>query len=607
MLAVVFCAYANSFKVPFQFDDYHGIYQNRSVHFTEFSSSEVQEFIRGNRNFLRIFAFSTFALNYYFGGFNVFGYHLVNLLVHLGSGLFLYWFLLLTFHTPTLKKWNGPKAFPIALFSALLFLSHPIQTQSVTYICQRMASMGGMFYLLAMVLYVKGRLSSSSRRFLYWAGLGLSYLLGVFTKENVAILPIFVALYEFYFFQDFHLTPKRKKAWICAFGIVMLIALLGFFFWGRGGLYKLILEGYKGMDFTLTERVLTQFRVVLYYVSLLIYPGPSRLNLDHDFATSRSLFDPWTTVVSILVVAGLIGYSLWVARRKPVLSYFVLWYFGNLLIESSIFPLEMIYEHRLYLPSVGPVVLFVVGVLKGWERLRERWRVLERHQWPPLAFFCCLTFLFIVGCYERNLVWRDEISLWQDAVAKSPAESRPYCNLGMAYSHVGRYEEAIGLFKQAIRLQPDSVDAYNNLGAAYMDTNRPDQAVQALEKAISIKPNHPEAYYNLGRIYLINGTGGSRAISLFKKAIELKPDYADAYVNLAAAYNQVGGFEESVRLLERGKAFITDGADFRLNLGVAYAGIGDTTAASKQLERLWQLNPQMAQQLKDFMGRSQKK
>ena len=115
----------------------------------------------------------------------------------------------------------------------------------------------------------------------------------------------------------------------------------------------------------MAERVLTQFRIVLYYLTLLIYPHPSRLNLDYDFPISRTILDPPTTLISILIIAGLIGYSIWTAKKRPMLSFCILWYFGNLVIESSIFPLEMVYEHRLYLPAVGPFVLFSLLVLRG--------------------------------------------------------------------------------------------------------------------------------------------------------------------------------------------------------------------------------------------------
>ncbi len=139
--------------------------------------------------------------------------------------------------------------------------------------------------------------------------------------------------------------------------------------WGKS-YFHYIIEGYKILDFTLAERLLTQFRVVLFYVTLLIYPHPSRLNLDYDFLVSRGILDPPTTLFSMVIVAGLIAYSLWTAKKRPLLSFFILWYFGNLLIESSVFPLELVYEHRLYLPSVGPFVLFAILVVKGWEKIK---------------------------------------------------------------------------------------------------------------------------------------------------------------------------------------------------------------------------------------------
>jgi hypothetical protein len=326
------------------------------------------------KNSIRIFSYFTLALNYYFGEFDVFGYHLVNLIIHITSGIVLYWFLLLTFNVPHLKEKYGGISYRVALFGSLIFIAHPIQTQSVTYIVQRMASMAGMFYLLSMVLYVKGRLSSGRVKYVYFLGMALSYLLGVFSKENVAILPLFIAIYEFYFFQNLDLGPRGKKM-LFILGAVLL-GLLAFMFmiWGKRYI-EVTIADYQYRTFTLSERVLTQFRVVLYYVTLLIYPHPSRLNLDYDFPISKTIFDPLTTVLCMLIIAGLIGYSFWVAKKKPVLSFFILWYFGNLVIESSIFGLEMVYEHRLYLPSVGPFVLFSLLAVRGIEKLKAKIKV----------------------------------------------------------------------------------------------------------------------------------------------------------------------------------------------------------------------------------------
>ena len=122
----------------------------------------------------------------------------------------------------------------------------------------------------------------------------------------------------------------------------------------------------------MSERVLTQFRIVLYYVTLLIYPHPSRLNLDYDFSISKTILDPPTTLMSILIVGVLIGYGIWTSKKRPVISFCIFWYFGNLVTESSIFPLEIAFEHRLYLPSVGPFILFSLFVVRGLEKLKSR-------------------------------------------------------------------------------------------------------------------------------------------------------------------------------------------------------------------------------------------
>ncbi len=372
IVGVALVAYSNTFHVPFQFDDRPNITENPNVQIKVFSWENVERLIKNTyKESIRVFSYFTLALNYYFGGFNVFGYHLVNFFVHIASGIFLYWFLLLTFNLPSLKETYGSISYKVALFSSLIFISHPIQTQSVTYIVQRMASMGGMFYLLSLVLYIKGRLSAGGPRVLYFAGTAVSYLLGVFSKENVAILPLFIALYEFYFFQRFDLSPKGKKILLGLLIGLLILGAFGFVIWGRRYI-NVIVEGYQYRTFTMSERVLTQFRIVLYYITLLIYPHPSRLNLDYDFPISKTILDPFTTLISILIVAGFIGYSIWAAKKRPMLSFCILWYFGNLVIESSIFPLEMVYEHRLYLPAVGPFVLFSLVVIRGIEKIKNK-------------------------------------------------------------------------------------------------------------------------------------------------------------------------------------------------------------------------------------------
>ena len=378
---VAFLAYSNTFSVPFQFDDRPNITQNPNIQIKVFTWDRIQKMIDYTyRESIRVFSYFTLALNYYFGELNVFGYHLVNLLIHVLSGVFLYGFLMMTFNLPSLKGRYGAISYKVALFTSLIFIAHPIQTQSVTYIVQRMASLAGMFYLLSFILYIRGRQLHGRPRFFYWSGAVLIYLLGVFSKENVAVLPLFIALYEFYFFQTLDLSPKGKKALLILIGGLFALGAIGLLIWGKRYL-DLIIEGYQYRTFTMSERVLTQFRVVLYYLTLLAFPLPSRLNLDYDFPLSRTVLDPPSTLISIVIILCLIGYGVATAKKRPVVSFCIFWYFGNLAIESSIFPLEMVFEHRLYLPSIGPFLLFGLGVVWGIERWKRRGSVEKVLEW----------------------------------------------------------------------------------------------------------------------------------------------------------------------------------------------------------------------------------
>ena len=618
MVVAAFIAYSNTFHVPFQFDDYPNIINELSIRLHTITFHWLGQLIKNIKDSIRFFAYFTFALNYYFGKFDVFGYHLVNLLIHITSGILLYWLLLVTLNLPSLKERYGSIAFPIALFSSLLFISHPIQTQSVTYIVQRMTSMAGMFYLLAMLLYVKGRLSLGRKGFLFWAGAALSYLLGLFTKENVAILPLFIALYEFYFFQNFDLSTKRKKTLIYLVGPVLLLGVLGLLFWGKR-YFDVIIEGYKIRDFTLTERLLTQFRVVLYYVTLLLYPHPSRFNLDYDFPLSKGILDPPTTLLSILIVVGLIGYSIWTAKKRPLLSYFILWYFGNLVIESSIFPLEMVYEHRLYLPAIGPFVLFATLVVRGWEEIKERLRLRLRlredttrtrlraetsfgvqvpktdmaggwRDYPLLGLFLVVTVSLVLGSYERNKVWRSEITLWEDCVKKSPNKNRPHFNLGLNYYNKGRYQESVEAYKEAIHIKPNEPDSYNNLGQAHRALRSYQEAIEAYQKAIQIKPNYSFALINLGETYVEIGRY-QEAIETLKKAIQLKPNDAGTYQNMGVAYRRIGRYREAIEAYQEAIRLKPDSSDAYNNLGLAYYSLNRSQEATEAFKNAIRLKP----------------
>ncbi len=609
MVVLTIVAYSNTFHAPFQFDDEPNIRENSRIQIKTITFTSIKELVQNTyKENLRIFTFFTFALNYYFGRFNVFGYHLVNYLIHIASGIILFYLLLLTLNLPSLKERYGRFAFPTALFSSLLFLSHPIQTQSVTFIVQRLTSMAAMFYLLSMLLYVKGRLSKGKDQIFYFAGSAVSYLLGLFSKENTAILPLFIALYEFYFFQNLKLSFKGKKTFSYVIGAVLLVAILGLLIWGKRYVDYIIVE-YQKWDFTLFERVLTQFRVVLFYLTLLIYPHPSRLNLDHDFAISKGILDPSTTLISILIVIGIIGYSVWVAKKRPLLSFFILWYFGNLVIESSIFPLEMAYEHRLYLPMIGPTVLFVILVEKGWETLNgivgRKQKAVSRIQeiaggrqaegslkkdWPLWVFFIVISLLFCIGTYQRNIIWKDPVTLWEDIIKKSPMKPRGHYNLGLYLVKTKKFGRGIEELNIGLKLDPRDREAYYNLGAAYQEMNSLDRAASYFLEFIRLAPKDPDGYNKMGQVKLLEKKT-DEAIEYFKKGLKIEPNSAKLHGNLGGGFLQKNMLDEAIFELKKAVELDSNIIPFHLKLAEAYEKKGRPDLAKKVMEKVLEQDP----------------
>ena len=430
---VVIFIYMGSLSGPFVFDDEPNITENRHIRLTHLSPEGIYAAAFNSPLPQRPVANASFALNYFFNGYNVVGYRFVNILIHIINGYLVYLLARFTLRTPALRSYRE-QAGAIACGTAILWLVHPLHTQSVAYIVQRMTSLTTLFYLLAMVCYADARFSTTAtRKHMLLALCTVSGLLALGTKEIAATLPLFIFLYEWFFFQELKRDWLRRRlptlAGVCvAFGVIVLI------FSGFENPIERIFAPYAGGGLTAWQRVMTQFRVVVFYLSLLFWPAPSRLNLDHDVAVSLALFDPATTLISLLFLAGLFATAVLTARREPLASYAILWFLGNLVIESSVIRLELIFDHRTYLPSVFPAMVLVSLVFR-----------FLKQKWAALALLAALA----AGCsfwtWQRSLVWADEVALWRDCLEKSPLKPRPYNNLGSALSKIGRFEEAAAL------------------------------------------------------------------------------------------------------------------------------------------------------------------
>ena len=568
-------AYANSLHAPFIFDDLSFMENNPAIYGLKNFHS-----IRGFHNARPVGTY-TFALNYYFHGLNVFGYHLVNLVIHLLSALTVWWLMLLIFATPRLKneKLDEYKEW-IALFSALIFVAHPVQTQAVTYITQRYSSLSALFYLAALALYIRGRLLPGKDAVACLAGAGAPAVLGMLTKEHVVTLPFSMLLAEVLFFKEPRHT-KEKKIWagmaiLLVFAAALIIPAAYSFNVGAVLGQKFVSESHASDIITSGNYFLTQLRVVVTYIRLLFLP--INQNLDYDYPLSHSLWEG-PTLLSAGFLLLLLGAAVKMLRRQPLVAWGIFMFFITLSVESSIVPIpHVIFEHRLYLPFFGFACLLpVIFYTMMQNKQHAAWALSG-----IVLLLACLT-------YQRNAVWNDEILFWQDTIKKSPAKARPYDNLAAVYISRGDYAQALANLQKAHERDPYNAATYNNFGLVYLQQGDFARAAGYFKRAVTIVPGYGRAWNNLGNVSL-KQNDLPKAQLAFQKATEVSPELLEPRLNLAGINEREGHTAEALRrYTEIQEIFPHDGnslyAVLRLSLSEGKTAAA-VAAAEKMLARV---------------------
>jgi len=530
--------YANTLNAPFVLDDITSITNNAIT-----------------RNFQivlnsRLVNYLSLALNYRLHGLDVTGYHVVNLCIHLANGMLVYTFLTLIHKTPRLAAsgFSNRDTGLLALFSALLFVCHPLQTQAVTYIAQRATSLATLFYLATHVLYLASRfcLSRKNAVAIGSAAFGTA-LLAMATKEIAFTLPLTILLVEFIFFDGSLVQRAVRLSYLflpALFVPLALIPTLG----ARGSLSELFAQ-LTSLTATISrwEYLLTQFRVLLTYLRLLLVPIGQ--NVDYDYPVYKALTPGVVASLAVLVaLLAAAAYLLVRARqqRQPalyVVAFGVFWFFAALSIESSIIPLpDVIFEHRLYLPSVGFFAALVTALFIGRHRLQGKAPAAAGLVLPLLA----LVVLVLAGtAAARNAVWQDEVSLWEDIVAKSPLKARVHGNLGNAYQSRGRFGDAARQYQEVIRLDPNDPGAHINLGTTSYRQRQWAEAARWYRQALRLDPDNAAAHYNLGRTLTEEGRL-PEAEQALRQAIRIKPDHDPAHNSLGIVYFKLQRYAEAL-------------------------------------------------------------
>lgn len=399
--AAVLAVYSKTFHAAFQFDDVPRLVENESLK----SLSNIKTLITDNRGV----SMASFALNYAWGGHDVTGYHAVNTAVHLLSSVFAYFLLYALFLKAGAPEVWGKR---IAFFSAVIFAVHPVQTQAVTYIIQRMESLSSLFYILALLFFVMASNASTAlKRLSLYSATVAAYVLGFYSKESAVTMPAVILLIDIFFLSGKSLKGALTRKPLYAVLGVLLVYFLFVTIKPLGGLGALVKApegsvetgadatppyakqrnvqpvyegpsaGFSQTAITPKEYLYTEFNVLVYYVALLAVPVNQ--NLDYDFPVAKSLFKTpsvnsgtvlnlpvWPPAVSLLLLACVIAagaYLFFRSRGTPgaglFVSFFIFWFFIILSPTSSFVPIiDVIYEHRLYLASLGPFTIFVIGV-----------------------------------------------------------------------------------------------------------------------------------------------------------------------------------------------------------------------------------------------------
>lgn len=578
--------YSNILKSPFQYDDIKFIVENRSIRDIA-NPLLIWEFLP-----TRFIDFFSLALNYHFAKLDVLSYHLFNLFLHLMVSMLVFWFVRLIFATPVMKeerlaRYKGE----IALFISLIFLVHPVQTESVTYIHQRSTCLAGLFYLSSLCLYVTARLwgidgkPRLQRRILYILSCMLA-LSGMFTRENTITLPLAIILLEFYFFRE-----NKQIKWLPVLPFLITLPVIPVTMFLSKPITLLHIQKLADAPIKGWYYFLTQFNVKITYLRLFFFP--LKQSFDYDYPVSRSLFE-LPVLISLVILILLLVIAVKIFHRYRLLSFSVFWFFLALLPESSFIPQpDVISEHRLYLPLVG-FCIFSVCVMYYMLAVKNR-KLLVVLLSVITVFFCVLTF-------RRNIIWRDEISLWTDTIAKSPDKARPYNERGNAYIGKGSYADAIADFNKAIEIDaktPSKVKnplhsysirarIYYNRANAYQKMGNLEQALSDYSRSIEINSINPGSYNNRAIIYAARNEYDQAVFDL-SRAIKSDPGFILAYSNRAALYMERHKYSEAISDFSKAVQIDPNFTEAYYGRAVAYLNMNNLQQASLDFEKVKRL------------------
>lgn len=558
ILVLIPLAYSNILHAPFVLDD-HFIDPQKDVENIRILWIEARHITN-----------LSFALNNSLG-WGIAGFHIFNIFLHMLNVILIYYLFYLTLRLPSQQNsMSGILRF-IPLFVAAVFALHPIQTNAVTYITQRATVLAAFFCLLSLIFYIKGALSGNNKlSFVVFYPISFVFLLlGLISKEQVIVFPVIILLYDLFFLSSFQWKTIRHRL-IFITGISVLIVFIAIFKFNAMETLNNIVSIFARLNtpippnfwtatdvfWTVYQHILTEFRVICRYLSLLILPLPSRMVFDFgpSYPISTGLLSPVTTFLSIFFLVSLLALSIRYAKRHPFFSFGILFYFIAISVESFIaIGSDIYFEHRNYLPSIGFFLSISYITLS----------LIQKSGYHRLS--CVLILILLVLptlTYTRNSTWQSEESLWQDTIQKAPSNKRALFSLGYAYMENGKFTQALDIFKKSLNILPHresfDLNVYSKLVELYFHLGRKREMLETIRLLEELSSNrdmnlHTAALsFYIGNAYFWYGDMEKSGEFLRNALPSLrnKKNLFSAHILLGQIELRYGNFQQAQRHLE---------------------------------------------------------
>ena len=564
-------AYINCLSAPFIFDDLDAIVANKTIHTFATSLSPAADTSVSGRPVLNL----SLAFNYALGHNSPAGYRAVNILIHILAGLTLFGIARRTLKRPALRILYGADSAALALAVSLMWVLHPLQTESITYVIQRAESLMGLFYLLTLYFFIRGielqELTEKNKSILWYSLSMIACFLGMGTKEVMVSAPFMLLVYDRAFAAgSFKEAFKVRRNWYLGLilswlFLALLIASTG---GNRGGSIGF------GIGVAWWKYALTQFKAITTYISLSLWP--------HPLVFARGAF--WVTSIfeilpHALIVLGLFAGTLIALKKNTPLGFLGLWFFAILSPTSSIIPgtTQMIVEHRMYLPLIAVITLALLGL---YALASKRTTAVFIVLCLPLGYFTTL----------RNAVYLDTSLLWKSTVMHEPTNAFAQLNYGVELMKTEHYEEAKTHIQTSLELNPNSIEAYTNLGNIAIKTGHPDEASGYFKEALKLPQASAQTQIDVANSLLETGHY-DEALTHYEEALHLKPQSTEAECNFGIALLRKGHVVESLSHFDRSLENDPDFTPAHFNRGNALRRIGHTSEAIAEYKETLRLNP----------------